>query len=157
MKYRLMSWFVIGLLGISVGGSVQAAEAWKDLNNQVLQLYKAGTFGQALPVAERALQKAETEFGKNSPETALSLNNLALLYKTQGKYDEAIRLYEQSLAVAEKLAGPDDEDLLVPLNNLAALYESQGQKEKADEIYERIRAMGHAETADKMKNRARKK
>ena len=149
----LFSLITIGLMG-STGA--QAAEAWKDLNSQVLQLYQAGNPQKALPIAEKALQKAETEFGQNAPETALSLNNLALLYKKEGQYDKAIPLYERSLSIAEKVAGPRDEDLLVPLNNLAFVYESAGQKEKAERVYERIRKMGHSDTAATIKQRAAK-
>jgi tetratricopeptide (TPR) repeat protein len=131
------------------------AEAWRDLNSQVLQLYQRGDTRQALPVAQKALEKAKLEFGDDSAETALSLNNLALIQKSEGRLDEATRLYERSLDVAEKVAGPSDDDLLVPLNNLAMLYEQSGQKAKAEAIYQRVRSMGHAGTAESIKRRAR--
>ncbi len=157
MRHPLFLWLAFGLAGwgIALDSPIEAAEVWKDMNNQVLQLYQMGRHEKAIPVAEQALKKAESEFGAESPETALSLNNLALLYKTEGKYDEAIRLYERSLAIAEKIAGPRHEDLLVPLNNLAMLYESQGEKEKAEKVYERIRNMGQPGTAEVIKKRAR--
>ena len=155
MRQRTILSFILSAACMAVCTAASAAEAWKDMNSQVLQLYQAGDVDKARPVAQKALEKAETEFGRSAPETALSLNNLALIYKKQGKYDEATRLYERSLAIAEQVAGPRNEDLLVPLNNLAALYEARGEKVKADQIYERISNMGHSDTAYQIKKRAR--
>ena len=149
------SWMLALSLVTTLVSQAMAAEAWKDLNTQVLQQYQNGNHQQARHTAEKALKRAESEFGKSAAETALSLNNLALIYKTEGKYDEATRFYERSLEIAEAIAGPRSEDLLVTLNNLATLYEARGDTHKADKIYERIRSMGHGATAEKIKKRAR--
>ncbi len=155
MRQRAFRTFILSAVFAAVCGAAFAAEAWKDMNGQVLRLYQAGDVEKARPIAQKALERAESEFGRSAPETALSLNNLALIYKEQGKYDEAAALYERSLGIAEQVAGPRGEDLLVPLNNLAALYEARGEKAKADKIYERIRDMGHSYTAYQIKKRAR--
>ena len=55
---------------------------------QGLALYRAGRYGEATPLYEKALELGEWEFGSEHPATTTFLNNLALVYKAQGRYKE---------------------------------------------------------------------
>ena len=50
------------------------------LNREVVTLYRAGKYWDALPPAQRELAIREKALGPDHPNTAQSLNNLALLY-----------------------------------------------------------------------------
>src|SRR5262245_22516763 len=58
------------------------------LNRQVNQLYQAGKFAEAIPIAQRALTLAESQFGAVHLAVADALNGLALAYKSRGQYVE---------------------------------------------------------------------
>jgi len=107
------------------------------LNQEVVQLYRAGKYAAATKVAQRALAIAEDKFGPDHPEVGTTLNNLALLYRAQGRYAEAEPLYKRSLAIREKALGSDHPDVGVSLNNLAGLYQSQGRYAEAEPLLKR--------------------
>jgi tetratricopeptide (TPR) repeat protein len=126
------------LVSCTLSSAVFAADAaWPDLNNQVIEMYQKKFYTKAIPVAQQALDLAESTYGANSPEAALSLNNLAMLYKKTKKYPAAEKMYLKALAASEKIVGKDNADLAVPLNNLAMLYESQKNYKKSDEYSKR--------------------
>ena len=96
------------------------------LRGQVRQLYEAGKYAEAVPLAQRAVELAEKQFGPEHPDVATSLNNIALIYQAQGRYAEAEPLLKRSLAIREKTLGPEHPDVATSLNILAELYRVQG-------------------------------
>lgn len=134
---RLKIFLPILILSMLFSAVGFAAETWADLNKQVIEMYQKKYYTKAIPTAQKALDVAESSFGPNSPETALSHNNLAMLYKKTKKYPAAEKSYLKSLSISEKLVGKDNPDLAVPLNNLAMYYESQRNYKKADEVSKR--------------------
>ena len=71
-------------VGVILSTSVYAeGKSWSELNAQVASLYQKGMYTEAVPVAQEALNVAESIYGPEKPEVALSLNNLALIYKVQ--------------------------------------------------------------------------
>ena len=70
---------------LCVSNAAMAAETWDSLNAQVIQLYQKKYYTKAIPVAQQALDAAESDHGVNSPQTVLALNNLAMLYKKTKK------------------------------------------------------------------------
>src|SRR4029453_6257062 len=74
---------VLALVVFPSVGWVQSGdlEEAAQLNTQVMKLYAAGRFGEAIPLAQKALAIHEKALGPEHPDTAQSLNNLALLYQ----------------------------------------------------------------------------
>ena len=54
------------------------------LNKQVTELYQAGKFNEAIPIAQESLELSEKALGPDHPDTATALNNLAALYHSHG-------------------------------------------------------------------------
>jgi hypothetical protein len=90
--HEMKQWGVLLLLavlwlGSTVNGAEQentaqsptVAEA-KQLNKRVVELYNAGRYDEAIPLAERLLAIVEKELGAEDPAVADVLNNLAKLY-----------------------------------------------------------------------------
>jgi tetratricopeptide (TPR) repeat protein len=131
------------------------------LNQQVVELYQAGRYGEAIPLAIEALRIQETVLGPDHPDVATSLNNLAVLYRVQGNYGDAEPLYQRALRIQETVLGPDHPDVAASLNNLALLYRVQGNYGDAEPLYQRalrIRetALGpeHTDVAQSLNNLA---
>jgi tetratricopeptide (TPR) repeat protein len=114
---------------------------WKTLNDEVMSLYRQGSYDRAVVVAKRALQVAEQEMGPNHLSVAKSLNNLAELYRTQGQYAQAEPLYKRSLAIREKALGPNHPDVAQSLENMAVLYRKSGEEKEAEAIEKRAAAI----------------
>ncbi len=57
---------------------------WETLNQEAMELYRAGQYARALRLAQAALEVAEKNVGPNHPDVAQSLNTLAVLYYSRG-------------------------------------------------------------------------
>jgi CHAT domain-containing protein/Tfp pilus assembly protein PilF len=129
---------LLGLSSLTVAQNHegQLAKA-KQLNQQADQLYKAGRFAEAIPLAERSLAIRERVLGPEHLDTATSLNNLASLYQANGDYTRAAPLYERALAIGERVRGPEHPEVAISLNNLASLYQAQGDYARSMPLYQR--------------------
>ena len=105
------------------------------LYRTVADLYAAGKYAQAIPVAEEYVAKT----GELSGDTeglvyANAISLLSRLYQAQGKFDEAEPQLLHSLRILEQKGGAEG-DVATELDALAQLYESQGQFEKAEHYF----------------------
>lgn len=107
------------------------------LNTRIAELYRAGKYSEAIPLAQRLLAIKEAATGPFHTDVAGALNNLALLYSSQGRDAEAEPLYKRSLAILEKVHGLDRPEIAPELNNLAALYEQRGRYADAEPLFKR--------------------
>jgi CHAT domain-containing protein/tetratricopeptide (TPR) repeat protein len=107
------------------------------LNDQVRELIYTRKYGEALPMAKRALTLAEAKHGPSDAEVGFSLHNLALILEAQGLLAEAVPLYERALPIREKDLGTDNIEAGQILNNLAAIYQIQGRYADAEPFYKR--------------------
>ena len=74
--------------------------------SQANELYQAGKYADAIPIAERYAQIIEARYGKDGPEYGLALNNLGELFRVSNRLSEAEPLIRRALAIDEKaLAG----------------------------------------------------
>ncbi len=132
------------LLLLAFGTSVPAFSQgikWETVNEEVMSLYRQGSYDRAIVVAKKALQVAEQAFGPIHPSVATSLNNLAALYYTQEQYTQAEPLFKRSLAIREKALGPDHPDVAQSLENMAALYKKSGREMEAETLEKRAAAI----------------
>ncbi len=125
MKQIFIFFLAFFLFNICIGQSVH------ELNEQVNVLFKQGDFSLAVQYAEKALAKAEKEYGKLHKYYYTSLNNLADLYQTIGHHDKALPLFIEALDVISKSLGKSHPDYSTILNNLALQFKTTGQYEKA--------------------------
>jgi tetratricopeptide (TPR) repeat protein len=82
------------LAGAILAASPALAESNTELealNNQVHQLYQAGKYQEAIPLARRQVEVAEKSLTANHPNIALALNNLAEVLRLTGRFDRRPR------------------------------------------------------------------
>ena len=77
------------------------------LRKQVTQLYQAGKYTEAVPLAERYVGLARQRYGEEHAGFATAIAWLGILYDAQGHYAEAEPLYKRALAIREKAQGSD--------------------------------------------------
>src|SRR5258706_9909763 len=58
------------------------------LNASLVELYKAGKFDEALPVARRLLELREKMFGPEDPVVGIALSNLAEIFRAKKRSEE---------------------------------------------------------------------
>ena len=104
-------------------------------DREVLRLYGAGKFNEAMLAAREAAEIRKAILGENHPNYATSLNELTVLYHSQGNYTRAEPLYRQALDIRKQALGENHPAYAQSLNNLAGLYESQGNYARAELLY----------------------
>ncbi|MEM1169737.1 MAG: CHAT domain-containing tetratricopeptide repeat protein [Cyanobacteria bacterium P01_H01_bin.35] len=109
-------------------------EKWEQLNEEATELYNAGKYDEAIPIAEQAAALALQLWGENHKNVATSLNALAILYYSQGRYLEAEPLYQQVIEIFKIALPPNHPFFASSLNNLAELYRSQGRYSEAEPL-----------------------
>jgi CHAT domain-containing protein/Tfp pilus assembly protein PilF len=107
------------------------------LNKRVIELYQAGKYADATPLAERALAIREKALGPDDPTVARDLNNLALLLQATNRLTEAEPLFHRALTIIEKSYGPDHPIVATGLNNLAELLRATNRLTDAEPLYRR--------------------
>src|SRR5579862_1629698 len=108
-----------------------------ELYQKVIELFQAGQYAEAVPVAQQVLTIRERVRGPDHPDVATALISLAALYTEQSRYAEAEPLYKRALAIDEKALGPDHPDVATALNGLALIYGYQGRNAEAEPLYRR--------------------
>jgi tetratricopeptide (TPR) repeat protein len=111
------------------------------LEAKIMELYKAGQYSDAIPLAQRLLAIQEKALGPDHPYVADSLNTLASLYEGQARYADAEPLCKRSLTIREKTFGANSLEVGQSLNTLANLYEEQGRYADAEQLYKRSLAI----------------
>jgi tetratricopeptide (TPR) repeat protein len=110
------------------------------LDQQVIQLYRQGLYGDAVPVATDVLAIREKALGPDHPDVARGLNSLALLYHHQGRYTEAEPLYQRNLPIAEKARGPEQISLAARSDRLSQdRHRGQGAGASGQRVARRAR------------------
>src|SRR6476660_9119711 len=95
-----------------IAGSRTSAQSTDDLsalNQQVVELYQAGKYAEAISIAERALTVAEDRFGTDSIQVGITLNNLAALCDKEGRSAEALPLLKRAQAIREGALKKDED------------------------------------------------
>jgi CHAT domain-containing protein/DNA-binding SARP family transcriptional activator len=122
------------------------------LNQQIVELYQAGRYLEAIPLAEEALSLNRERLGARHRAVATNLNNLARLYVELGRYDEAEPLYKEATAILREQLGVRHSDVAISLNNLAGLYKNQGRFDEAEALYKETIAIFREQLGDYHQN-----
>jgi tetratricopeptide (TPR) repeat protein len=78
------------------------------LNAEVVKLYSAGRYDEALPLARRVLELREKALGEEHILVGYALNNLASIYADKGSGDEAEPLFKRALGIFDKTRVTND-------------------------------------------------
>jgi len=156
-RLMLAAVLLFGVTAHRVNAQDDSLAVADQLGDQAAQLYRAGHFQEAIPLAERALAINEKLLGPEHPLIAGSLKDVALAYRAAGAYAKAESCLERALRIVEKLVGPNDAATAAALNNLAVAYLDSGAFVKAMPLLERALVISeqtlgpeHSETASSL-------
>jgi len=113
-------------------GDTDALKEADNLSRQVVQLYQAGKFDEALPLAERALALREGALGANDRRVAAALGNVAALRLASKDFDKAETLYRRALATYEAAGEQDSAAVMGVLDRLVFLSAIKQDFDKAE-------------------------
>ena len=98
----------------------------RELTLKVVRLYNEHKYDEALSMARRALELAESALGKNDSRLMSPLVNLGDLYVAMLNLDRAKESFERALAIGEANFGREDLHLARPLDELGNLHGKKG-------------------------------
>lgn len=124
------------------------------LSRMVVKLFNEKKYGEALPLAKRALELRESVLGADHEAVQGALLNLAEIYAMTRKYGEAQKLLERLLKTQESKFGAEDAGVAIFLDKLAYVFFMQRDFAKTEAAFARALAIrekvfgeNHAETA----------
>ncbi|MCD9186785.1 MAG: TonB family protein [Pyrinomonadaceae bacterium] len=100
----------------------------KSLNVEVVKLYEAQKYEEALPLAKKAISLSEKKLGKNHLSIASPWRNLAYIQAQLGKKKDAGQSFENALSIYEsnKPLSPKDEQLYAEMFEAVGTYDALG-------------------------------
>jgi len=139
-------------------GVAETAAEVDRLAAEVMRLYRAGKYDEAVPLAQRALALRETALGPRHPDLAVLLGNLAGLYQRLYRYDEAESLLKRTLEINEKALGQDHPQVAASAVSLGNHYHMLGRTGEAEPLYkrslaiwEKVGGLNHPEVAKSLR------
>ncbi len=111
------------------------------LSESVGELFNAGKYDEALPLAKHAIELREKILGIDHPSLVPFLSNLGEIYIAKRKFDDALPLFQRALAISENKFGAEHLNVSAPLLRLAALSFVKGHKDQAELFYQRALAI----------------
>lgn len=136
--------------GARAQGSPALEEAAR-LTAEVVRLYAAGKYDEALPLAERALELREKELGRDDKLVAGALLNLAAVESGLGRFEEARGHYRRAAEAFEKAGDGYARQLILAVEGQARLesdvYKAIGLHERALALKEKAFGPDSAEVA----------
>ena len=98
--------------------------------------WRAEHLNQAIPLLEQTLEKQQSLFGSDHPDTLIAMTNLACAYQDAGQLAKAIPLLEQAVEKQKSLLGADHPNTLASAANLAVAYRDAGRSDQAIRLLE---------------------
>src|SRR6516164_6043621 len=94
----------IAVLAVLSGSAPALAQSndLTTLNRQIGQLYQAGKYDEAIPLAQRLVELTKTRLRMEPRAHANALGILGDLYREKGHYAEAEPLYKSAHSILEK-------------------------------------------------------
>ncbi len=107
------------------------------LKQHGFELFKAGKYAEALPVAKQYAELIQKRYGTAHSEYAIALYYIAEVLRASNRITEAEPLYREALAIGEKSLGADDPKLADRLGHLADIYRVQARFSEAEPLLRR--------------------
>jgi len=110
------------------------------LNAQIGELYSAGKYAEAIPLAERYAGAIKARRGSAHPDYAIAINNLAQLLKANNRLAAAEPLMRRTISIFEKVESDTNHvhpNYAASLNNLALLLEDTNRLTEAEPLLRR--------------------
>jgi Flp pilus assembly protein TadD len=126
---------------LTFGASTIDPDAFQ-LNEQGRLLLNHHRYSAAVPVFQRAVERAASDIGPRDPATAMMLRNLALAYVQTGNSVAAEQSAKLAFSILESRFGSADPALTPILNVLAECYASSGRVDEAERASEQAVAIG---------------
>jgi tetratricopeptide (TPR) repeat protein len=109
----------------------------RQLNKNVILLYRAQKYAEAVPFAYKAMRLMDHAQRPNPLLFVQTLNNLAELKRQTGDFVTTETLLLRSLKIAGQSLGENHSSIPIICNNLALLYENLGKFPEAEALYQR--------------------
>jgi CHAT domain-containing protein len=149
---------------LAAGPHYAAAQSIEEINRmgqRIADLFQAGQYDQAIPIAQRLVRALEAREGGASVNTATARNSLALLLEDANRLPEAEVQYRRVIGILDKAGGPKQPNYGAALSNLSALLfnlnrftEAEALARRALAIDERRVGPKHPDVAIRLNNLA---
>ena len=108
------------------------------IDNLARVLFRQGKDAEAESMFRQVLERSESSFGQEHPDTVLTLGQLANTLVSQEKLEEAESIYQRLLQHYQKFLGELHPRTFAVLSNIATLRFMQGEYREAEQLNRRV-------------------
>ena len=128
----------VGGAAVDPAKAAALKEEAKHLGQRVHALFGAGSYREALDVAEQQKSLLKELHGSTHHEFATATNNVAALYQAIGRHAEAKPLLREASQIQGKILGDDHPHTVASLTNLATCLQTMGDVDAATAMQLRV-------------------
>jgi TonB family protein len=132
---KKLTLIIILLTAYSVSAQTGDKEKLKQLNQNVISLYRSGKFDEALKEARQAVDLSSKVHGLESLETAAAYTNLGIILRDKKKFKEAVGNFQKSVEIYRKNETANGKALYEVYDVLAASQFLGGMEKEAETSY----------------------
>ena len=129
-----LSAVLMAFLAFLVFTSPAHAEKTDDAYKRAAAFSAEGKYGEALPLAKKALAEAEKQHDTESIKLTQPLTLLANIYQKTGDWGAAAEVLERLRSIQESALGPHNMKVASTISALIAVYEKQGEAQQAEQL-----------------------
>ena len=118
--------------------SREPSEELKGLLEITTNFYKAGSYGEALEFAEKALVLTVREFGPEHERTGIQTYSLGMIAEAARRLPDAERHYRESVRIRDKVYGVDSPGTAQALEKLGGVMLRSGRVAEAEALFQRV-------------------
>jgi CHAT domain-containing protein len=130
----LWAWFVAFM---PTAWAIEPSYTLKALQDQSAELYRAGSYREALRTAKEALALTIKEYGPNHEQTAVQAYGVGFAAEAAGDFAEAARQYAESVRIREAVYGADSAGVATAIERLAYSVLKTGRPAEAEALFNR--------------------
>jgi CHAT domain-containing protein/Tfp pilus assembly protein PilF len=127
-----------------LGARAQTADEAEALDQQVNDLYAAGRYAEAIPLAERYVEMMRVRVGELHEDYAAALSNLAHSLQGADRLAEAEPVFRKAIVAGKASLGANHTDLATDLRGLAEVLQDLNSLAEAEALFRRALAIHEA-------------
>lgn len=140
---RFLALLVAAWTAVAPAGAQSVTEI-NQMGQRISELYAAGRYREAIPLARRLVRIMEQRDGAEGLNTATALNSLALLLEDANRVAEAEGLYRRVVRILDKAGGRKQPNYAAALGNLSAVLYKLRRYPEAETLLRRAIAIDEA-------------
>ncbi len=126
---------IILLSACAVHAQTDEKETLKQINQQVVSLYRSQKLDEAIKFGQQAIDLSLKIYGIDNRETAIAYTNLGVIYRDKKKFKESVESLQTAVDIYQKTSDIKNQEIIVAYQTLAYSQLLDRREKEAESNY----------------------